>query len=365
MRDDLESQGLEAHSFDLVLTSDVTRLISPESLGAIRQLLTPTGWLLVQDAALPRLVEDNSRNGKSSAADAGNLRNELLQVAGLQCFGELVEEETNNESDIAKLTLLAKPAPDQHKQFKEITLLTGDSHSTLADTIASELVERGYTITWTTLSMLPPPGQSIISVLDLDGPKLHNLSKQDFQLLKDYLLNSQSKQFLWLTKVTQLHGNDPRYGLVHGLVRTLRQECGLDIYLLEVPEVNSYSTKLIIALQHWIEQDTGPEGRNGDSEFTILDEKLHVGRYHWVSELPQSELSSQTDKQAFRLQLGSNVSKQHCSWIPTVNIDLQEDQVQVDIRYVGLNFRVRSHQYQALEAMINKVNRMFWSQLVS
>lgn len=342
VRDDLESQGLDAHSFDLVLITAVTRLLSPESLTYVRELLAPGGWVLVQNAILSDGAPSNTSNGDALAGDASSLRNGF-EAAGLKCVEDFVDKDAENEPGVSKLTLLARATVKEQEPSKTVTLLTRDDYSCVqTDTIAHELAKRGCTTNRTTVSTPPHPGQFIISVLDFGSAALHSLSEDSFTLLKRYLLNSEAKHVLWITKTTQTYCHDPRYGLVHGFVRTLRQECGLNLSTLEVDELDARSAKLVSTLQIWIEQNMDSVGRKLDAEFAILNGQLQVARYHWVSELPRLRSRSLTAESVLRLHLDTSLSSQSCSWVRSTNSVLAENQVEVDIQYVGLNFRVSS-----------------------
>lgn len=339
VRGDLESQGFEPHSFDLVVTSDSSHLLSSAALASFRRLLTDSGWLLAQNTDLSVQAHAESL-GIATTTDLVEHCRRLLQRAGLQP-GEVLIDDKDLGAGAQKISLLAKVAPKEPGLTKSITLLRGSQASPQADVIGRHFVERGYTVTHSTLGTDPPPGQYVISLLDFGHSGLHRLSGQVYQQLKNFLLDSKSQHILWLTGSAQFDCLDPRYGLGHGLVRTLRRECGLDMSILEINEMNDVSTKLVADLQSWIERVPSSGGRKRDSEFAILNGKVHVGRYHWVSALPQPNVSSVSVNRVARLQLRSNPSDKMCQWASSELAELREDEIQVELRFVGLNFRVR------------------------
>lgn len=334
---DLESQGFEPHSFDLVVTSNPSHLVSLDILASIRRLLTDSGWLLGQNADF--MFPAHYSLGEATTTDIMEHCKFLLQQGGLQCGEVLIDD--NKDRGARTLSLLTKVAPNEPRRTKNITLLRGSHVNPQVDAIERHLVQRGYTVTQCTLGTVPPPGQHIISLIDFDYTGLHRLSELVYQQLKDFLLNSTSHHILWLTGEAQLDCLDPRYGLGHGLIRTLRRECGLDLSILEISEIDDASAELIVDLQRWTERVPGSRDRKRDSEFAILDGKVHVGRYHWVSALPRQKVSSASATRVARLQLRPNPSDKICHWAPSELDELREDEIQVELRFVGLNFRVR------------------------
>lgn len=359
---EIEGQGLEENNFDLIVTSDASQILSPNALASVQRLLTDSGWLLIQQSPFP--VSAAISPVETVTCAATRLHETLIQAQGFELEDTYVQNVTEGGIGVQKLTMLAKAAPRQPEPPKKIVLLASSDESASATTIAHELTGQGYSIEQNTLEMAPEPGQFILSVLDLEGCALGTLAECDFEKMKKYLLSCQARHILWLTKTTHIGCRDPTYGLIHGLARTLRRECGLDLSVLEIDNIDEATSKLIVDVQWWIERAPLSHDKKRDSEFAILDGRVHVGRYHWIQKLPPSNSSPLHAGSVLRLDAGSNPSEKKCTWASTELVDPLESQVQVKVHYVGLNFRVRLQSLRRSHRNLTNRNRMFWSQPV-
>ncbi|KAJ3494941.1 hypothetical protein NLG97_g3747 [Lecanicillium saksenae] len=337
-------QSLQPHAFDLIVTSEADHLLSPLSLSTLKQLVTPRGWLLFQEASFARERESESSIKSESEDQINGKWGESLKAAGFtlaqaQASSKRVSSNHANSEAVAtaKLTLLAQAAPTPRDSIKEITLLTDCNLEALNKTFAKEFEKSGYSIQWSTLSTPPPTGRSIISLLDLNGPTLAGLTEASFERLKNYLTHGQPEHILWLTRPVQYLCGDPRYGLAHGLLRTLRHENAIDISVAELLSVDCTAINLVMQLQNWIAQ-FGKCSRERDFEFYV-DKVVHVGRYHWMNSLPAPNDSSRRKSIPMGLHLESNGLLQTPFWTQKTEIPLNADEVEVEVRYVGLNFR--------------------------
>ncbi len=334
------NQAVEPHTFDLILSSEADHLLSPQSLSTLRQLVTPRGWLLFQNADFVKKCQDESFVQSWCKDRIKETYAESLKAAGFELAQAQVGNQPQSEAcSTSKLTLLASAASAPQHLAKEVTLLTGDNLEIYNEMFAEEFSKRGYTVTWSTLNTLPAAGQNIISLLDLDGPTIAELTEASFQQLKTYLIDGQPKHMLWLTRPAQHQCHDPRYGLTHGLVRTLRHEHAVDMSVAEILSVDATVIELLVQLQDWIAQFDKSSHQQRDFEF-IVDEAVHVGRYHWLNTLPAVKDSSARQHTPMKLHLESNGLLQSSSWVQTNETTLKKDEVRVEIRYVGLNFRV-------------------------
>lgn len=334
-------QAIQPHTFDLILTSEADHLLSPRSLSTLKQLVTSRGWLLFQDASFVKEGQDESFiNSQSEDQPNGKLAENLKAAGFTLAQAQVYSQARCNACPTAKFTLLASAASTPQDSIKEITLLTGCNLEVFNETFATEFEKAGYSVRWSTLSTLPPAGQKIISLLDLDEPTLAELTEASFQQLKDYLIYGQPEHILWLTRPAQYLCGDPRYGLAHGLVRTLRHENAIDMSVAELLSVDSTSVNLVVQLQNWITQ-FDKASRERDFEFYV-DEAVRVGRYHWINSLPALNGIYPGEPAPMGLHLASNGLLQSPSWIQKTESTLKKDEVRVEVRYVGLNFRVRS-----------------------
>lgn len=347
---DIKKQGLEPQSFDLVIALKAGDTQTQASLQVLQTLLKPDGWLLLNDAMssgnessevneqIPR-ISDSSSPHSYALTDWGMMLNE----AGFHVVSSsLVKHESpSNPNPIGESTFVCKllessePLPGD----RSIMLLSDSDPTPWGTELAACLTARGYSVSWSALTDRLTQTCPVISLLDVDAPSFHNLSEPSFYQLRDYLLSTQAHHTLWVTKNAS---QNPEYGLAHGLLRTLRREIALPISIVEFPCFDTNAIASIVDIQKWIEREANCGRVSRDYEFISSEGIIHVCRHHWVS----SSLSLadnppiSTDNVSKSLHLPDRLLED-CTWIPSsVQPNLGDDQVEVDICYLGLNFRV-------------------------
>lgn len=356
---DTKKQGLEPQSFDLVIALKAGDTQTLASLQVLQTLLKPDGWLLLNDG-MSSGKESSETNEEIPAINDGSAHHSyalpdwgmMLTEAGFHVVSSsLVKHESPsdpNPSPVGESTFVCKPLLESSEPLPGDTgsiILLSDSDSTPWGTeLAACLTARGYSVSWSMLADRPTTQTCpVISLLDVDAPSFHNLSEPSFYQLRDYILSTQAQHTLWVTKNAC---QNPEYGLAHGLLRTLRREIALAISIVEFPCFDTNAIASIVDIQKWIQQQTNCCSRvNHDYEFISSGGIIHICRHHWVS--PSLSLADNppisTSNVAKSLHLPDRLLED-CTWIPSsVQPDLGVDQVEVDICYLGLNFRVSLH----------------------
>jgi SAM-dependent methyltransferase len=177
-----------------------------------------------------------------------------------------------------------------------------------------------------------------VSVLDLEGPFLNEISETDYKSFIGYLSESKGG-VLWLTRPAQVGCTDPGYGIINGLARTARVELTIDFWLLELAELGpkALQASMSVCERFW---NRDPLKHGVDTEFVVRDGIINIGRFHWSSltKALESEVQEDAPKQMVIEQYGLLNSLQ---WVQQQQPGtLKDDDVEVDIRCVGLNFRV-------------------------
>lgn len=230
-----------------------------------------------------------------------------------------------------------KPTPDESAA---VSLLVTDKPGPWAESIAAKLSRQGYSVNWTTLDQEIPANEWIVLLLDLDGPYLHDVSTEGFTALQKFFIKlTDNHRALWVTKMSQLSCEDPRFGLIFGLARTLRQEQMLDLSIFETASfdeqaADAFSSVLKKLMFSRKNLDAEPE-----YEFSYKDEVL-VGRCHWGGSKNETFTQSQQGT-ARKLGVGSFGLIETLEWVPYEPCELPSASMEVDMHYVGLNFRVR------------------------
>ena len=134
--------------------------------------------------------------------------------------------------------------------------------------------------------------------------------------------------------------SDPMFGFIHGLARTLRAELLLDLSILEVPALDAASAKAVIQVWGKIQRSRAHSLPDPEYEFALHEGQIKVGRYHWtplVEQLaspPRSDASRKLTLTTYGLLDTLHWAEKEASY------ELKEGQVEVEMDYAGLNFKV-------------------------
>jgi hypothetical protein len=224
----------------------------------------------------------------------------------------------------------------------EIWLLKGSNAlSQWATEVELLFHDQGHTPVWTRLDEPAPKDKFIVSLLDIEGTPLSALPKQDFEVFQRYIEQVQECRILWVTKSTSHTCSDPSFGFIHGLARTLRSELLLDLSVLEVPTLDTASAKAIIELSEHIQRSRELSPPDPEYEFALHGGQINVGRFHWtplieqLANPPRPEASRKLTLTAYGLLDTLYWAEKDPSY------HLSGGQVEVEMDYIGLNFKVR------------------------
>ncbi|KAJ5291615.1 Fum1p [Penicillium angulare] len=334
---DPEEQGFEPHSFDLVFASNVLHATPhlETTLRHVHKLMSPNGKLMLHElhpytrttdfimikGVLPGwwIGENDDR------ADRPYVSPERWDYE-LRATGFTGSESYAYDHE----------PPFQHTFTMISRILPQDPW---ACQVASSFRERSYSVEWGTLEGKPPADQDIIFLMDIQEPFMYEMHQEKFLRLQAYM--SEVKQrIIWVTKSCQLSCEDPRYGLVFGFARTLRHEMGLDISIFESDIFDTTAARSLCQVHDIIEVSREIGNPNLEYEFSCQRGSVHIGRCYWDSladnEAPSVEV---TEKSLARLSLETYALLDTLHWVETAEKELRDDQVEVEIKYIGLNFR--------------------------
>lgn len=128
--------------------------------------------------------------------------------------------------------------------------------------------------------------------------------------------------------------------MILGMARTVRNELGLDLNTLELDIFDESAwlacTKVIEFLMNRLHTNSSYDPYE---EWAYSSGRLLVGRLYPMK-LTES-LQDRNEPQSISLQIKRPGLLQSLSWTSTDIIPVGKDWVEVDIHYVGLNFKVR------------------------
>ena len=203
-----------------------------------------------------------------------------------------------------------------------------------------------------------PTTGDIIFLVDLEGPYLSGMSNEEFSALQSYLLKLSSSRIMWITPTIQTTCHDTRYGLILGLARTIRKETLLDFGTLEVDSFDSSSLPATIgAFEAFRRQTFGSQ--ESDFEYSVASGVVHLPRAHWAfpEEIAASTATSDLPKQ---ISVRSYGCLDSIEWLTSeTQPELGLSEIEVDIQYTGLNFKVRYAKYPTWKRILTAV-RTLW-----
>ncbi|KAM3476998.1 hypothetical protein MY8738_006692 [Beauveria namnaoensis] len=210
---------------------------------------------------------------------------------------------------------MASTAVAETNSPQELTFLYRQFRHDFARQLADKMELVGHEVHWVQLDSQEENGtlrglsggRDIISTMELEGP------------------------FFGCT--------DPDYGASTGLMRCVRVEVGLECWIAETEALDGTSLDSVSRLARKFCQRT-PMDRSLDSEYAIRQNGIvYVPRFRWLS--TQTELQLQSGHEyPKQLVIGQHGSVDSLHWVSHQRTrELAPDQVQVDVRFAGLNFK--------------------------
>ncbi|KAL2862212.1 polyketide synthase dehydratase-domain-containing protein [Aspergillus lucknowensis] len=333
---DPEEQGFELHSFDLVIVSYTLQAVPSlqSSLGHIRKLLCSQGRLLLHEATEEMAFDvimgtltgwwfNDDGNRPSDPFVSPDPWNQELQSARFTGTEVITPEPIGSVSILSGLSSPSSP-------MGEIAILAADDPCPWVDVESTEFENRGCTVERTILDHPPEQGQFVVCLFEAHSPYLDKITEKEFWTLKRFLVQAED---------TQLTCVNPGFGAIHGLARSLRQEMGLDISILEVDKWSEAASAAVVSVCEKVHAARGNLSADQDYEFVLSDGGVLVPR-SYRSSFPQ-ELSSIPAPDAPRsLPIGSIGHLETIQWAPLPpSGSLSAGEIEVDVAYAGLNFR--------------------------
>ena len=202
-----------------------------------------------------------------------------------------------------------------------------------------EILERnGFTVSLDTLEKEPSPEGDTISLLDLEEPFFYSMSPKDFASFQGYLskLNAR-KGMLWVTGHAQIGCKDPRYATTIGASRNVRSELSLDWATLEVNAEHCDAESIALVFEKFRHRLKDQEF-DPDWEYALVDGTVMIPRYRSIDITKDTRPSVQNGGR--KLNIGRMGQLQTLQWVEEEGRSLGDDEVEIEPRAVGLNFKV-------------------------
>lgn len=264
-----------------------------------------------------------------------------LRAAGFT-GGETIERDL--EGSVQPLfTIISRPVQEPITD-REVTILASNPEEAgWPGDVAACFRRRGYEVHWSTLDGSPCNNQNIVSLLEVDNPYFTQSSQEEFLVLQRFLMQSKGCRILWVAQPSTLSCTDPRFSIIHGLARVLRRELLLDLSLLEMDTDGKPAPETIIDLHEKIQQAREIPDTDLEYEFILDGGVVHTARSYRTSLSDQltTHPPIDTPRKLGIQQVGLTITLQ---WVPgVVPLQLESGEVEVEMSYVGLNFKVNSY----------------------
>ncbi|PTB51813.1 hypothetical protein M431DRAFT_19014 [Trichoderma harzianum CBS 226.95] len=345
---DPKSQDFDLSSFDLIIANRTLHL-SPhiqDTLQNIHKLIKPNGRLLIQELSpsanfykfIIGFTPDWQRDMEDDRVDKrlheAHQWHDLLIDAGFSGSEGLIMDDDHMTATI--LTTVATPIREPGK----VTLL-GQSYSQDHTNALSELLsEIGYEVELRTISQEPDPKADVISLLDLHDTMFFEMTEDTFTSWQKYLGKFPAERgLLWVTGHAQVGSQDPRYATSIGATRNIRSELSLDFATLEVDLAN-FDAESILHVFHKFCNRVKDDEFDPDWEYAIVNGRVMIPRYQWIDIAEHAGETPRTKSESpEKLEIARMGQLQTLQWAEDETKLLQDGQVEIEPRAVGMNFK--------------------------
>ena len=240
---------------------------------------------------------------------------------------------------------------------REVTLLCDPEPSPISHQVEAMFTQKGFRVEFATLDQMPPANQDIISLLDLTAPFFDDISARKLSAFQSYVGSVKSSGMLWVTRSAQVGGKDPRYSQVLGVARTVRSELLVDFATFEMDTVDPSALDPLFEVFSKFQRRLKESELDPDWEYALVEGAIQIPRYHWIS--TSQRLAAMLGEEVPRkLEIAKTGLLQSLRWVQNKPIILTHDQVEVEPRAVGLNFKVCC-QRTGTKCLLNSC-RIFW-----
>ncbi|KEY68502.1 hypothetical protein S7711_08355 [Stachybotrys chartarum IBT 7711] len=340
-------QGFEPESFDLIIASNSLGKShnTQETLRNVRKLMKPGARLLLQELN-PALKTFDYLHGfrrdwwiDTVEASLGGTHvdavqwNQELRDAGFTGTDAVVYDDEQPYS----LTTTIFSQLDQDRRTSGEVIILGDSSHSSVQSLEDVLTACGFCVTIKGLVEEPKPGVDVISLLDLHKPFYYAMTELEMKHWQKYISRfSSGDGMLWVTSLAQVCTKDARYATTIGASRNIRSELSLDWATLEIdPQVFDAKTVANV-FNRFRNRIKGPEF-DPEWEYAVLNNKVMIPRYHWVDMGKQT--GNTLDQGPLKLEIARMGQLNTLQWIQDQPVQLQQGEVEIEPRAVGMNFK--------------------------
>lgn len=237
--------------------------------------------------------------------------------------------------------IISRVSAEEHLPHRKVYLLCPDNTNTPSwvTQVDRFLVHNGLEPQRIFIGDEIPPKQQIISFLDLESPFFSHISETNWAYFQDLIRGSH--QILWITRFVEFDCKDPDFSLVMGVSRTARQEQLIAFGTFQIDKFDHVATEALFQISKTFFKDPNQSGlMEMDYEFALYDQCIHIPRMKWSS-LDDEFLREVGVESQKKIEIGAYGALDTVHWAEdSPPQTLSGDEIEVDVEFVGLNFRV-------------------------
>ncbi len=366
-RDPFE-QGFELEHYDLVIATNVLHA-TPKlqtALTNVRKLLNPGGRLFMEelccDVKATNFIFGTLEGWWLGAADGREAEPYVsperwdfeLKKAGFAGLDAVVLD----AQQPAQLSAIMVARPATVHATKPVAILCDDISQPLAEEFRQSLASSGIDVSFCDIESDPPTDRDILALVDVQRPFFYDLGAATLRNFQEFVSKLGDAGIFWVTRSAQLNCQDPRFAQSLGVIRCIRSEFAVDFATCETDDIAN-SKELILAAFGKFCQRRKEEELSPEYEYAISSGMINVGRFYPF--VMKDKLVALNEKPAENPVLDLTIGKYGrlgtLQWTTKTQRQLEDDQVEIDMKAVGMNFKVR-RTIPCFEITIN-LSRMF------
>ncbi|EQB57236.1 KR domain-containing protein [Colletotrichum gloeosporioides Cg-14] len=365
-------QGFEPASYDLILAANVLHATPSlrETLMNVRKLLQPEGRLYMEELSHDALPMNfvmsvlpgwwlGASDGRPDQPHVSSDRWDIeLRNAGFDGLENVAFDSERPNNLLAFMT--ARPSAASTPPTA-VGILHDARSAVIAADLKHELSQLNLEGVLHEISDgLPASTREIITTVDVDAPFFENITASALSNFQDLIATASRSQtgIFWLTRPSQLRCPDPRWAQTVGTTRSISSELSLDLATCEVDDSSSMSTiaKVFTKFQrHRRNSQCQPE-----YEYSIHNNAVQIPRVYPINVSEELQRMSQeksgkgddgdkngegpdkpdiNDRNDYDLLIGKYGRLSTLSWVPRDKRELVDDEVIVDAKAAGMNFK--------------------------
>ncbi|GFF99742.1 nonribosomal peptide synthetase 14 [Aspergillus udagawae] len=336
-------QGFGKGTYDLAIVSNskIPNSQLQTALQNIKKLLIPGGRLLLHIPDTVRSLMGYIRGlvGNQEVEPLSGISpcrhqwvETLLQVGFDQIQG------THGEHPYCNLTARLPYPREDHTELIYLLCPSLVHNNAWICNVEAQFERMGYRTQRCTLGAEFTNKQRIVSLLDVQKPFFKDVSETSWKSFQSLI--TAAPQILWVMPSVELTCQNPDFAIVLGVSRTARQEQELHFGTLQIDEFHASAAAVLVTVteKFFSQLDCQASLRDPEYEFVLQGNQVYIPRFQWT-QLKDRLRQDPLPNTPVKIDIKAYGLLESLCWCEDEPQPLGPDDVEVDIKYVGLNFR--------------------------